>query len=243
MLMSADIEVPRRVYAHGFITVEGQKLSKSLGNVIDPNALVDEYGADALRFYLFAQTPFDQDGDFSRDLFKKTVNSQLANNLGNLLNRTLNLLDKNCGSVVPNTQMEPNLREECNSIHVRYNENMNAYEFAKAINSVFAVVDQANKYYADEQPWTLFKQGKKAEAEKILFTGLEVMRRAAMYLYPFTPKLASDIWRQLGFDVAITEYGKGSDSCGYFDMIPAGQKVRNEGPIFRRIEEKVAAEG
>ncbi|HEY9772178.1 MAG TPA: methionine--tRNA ligase [Planktothrix sp.] len=240
-LMSADVEVPQHIYAHGFITVEGQKLSKSLGNVIDPNALVDQYGADAVRFFLFAQTPFDQDGDFSRELFRKTVNAQLANNLGNLLNRTLNLLDKNCHSTVPKAEMEHVLNEACNSIHGKYIELMNEFEFAKAINAVFTVVDQANKYYADEAPWTLFKQGKQAEAEKILYTGVEVLRRAAMYLYPFIPTLASGIWRQLGFAGDITDYGKESDSHGFFDHIAAGQRVNNEGPLFKRIEEEVEA--
>ena len=236
-LMAADIEIPKCVYAHGFITDEGQKLSKSLGNVIDPNALVEQYGADALRFYLFAQTPFDQDGDFSKEVFLHTVNSQLANNLGNLLNRILKLVDNNCASTVPKAEMAQDVREECNSVHGRIEECMQNYEFAKAINAVFATVDLANKYVNDEKPWAQFKEGRTAEGEKVLYTCLEVLRRAAMYLYPFTPGLAAALWHQLGFDTPINEYQKGSDSHGFFDSISAGQKVRNEGPIFKRIEE------
>jgi len=239
-LMAADIPVPKQVYAHGFITVEGQKLSKSLGNVIDPNLLVDKYGADAVRFYLFAQTPFDQDGDFSHATFVSTVNSQLANNLGNLLNRTLTLIDKNCDSAVPQAEMDHVIREECNTVHGRIEEFMNRYEFAKAINAILALVDISNKYLNDEKPWSQFKEGKNAEAQKVLYTCLEVLRRAAMYLFPFTPKLSGDIWHQLGFTQAISDYGKGSGSNGYLDHIGAGQKVRNEGPIFRRIDEPVA---
>jgi methionyl-tRNA synthetase len=236
ILMAADVGVAHQVYAHGFITVEGQKLSKSLGNVIDPNALVAEFGADALRFFLFAQTPFDQDGDFSKELFVKTVNSQLANNLGNLLNRTAKLIDSNCSSRVPKEEMENVIREECNSVHVRIDECMRSFEFAKAINAAFALVDQANKYLADEKPWSQFKEGKAADAEKVLYTCLEVLRRVAMYIYPFTPSLSAAIWDQLGYDSKIEEFGKNSDSHGYFDSIPAGQAIRNKGPIFKRFE-------
>jgi methionyl-tRNA synthetase len=241
--MSADIAVPHRVYAHGFITVEGQKLSKTLGNVIDPNALVDQYGADAVRFYLFAQTPFDQDGDFSKQVFLQTVNSQLANNLGNLLNRIMTLIDKNCASKVPDSEFEHMLREECNTVHIRIEEFMEQYEFAKAINAAFALVDLANKYVNDEKPWALFKEGKTAAGEKVLYSCLEVLRRTAMYLYPFTPKLSADIWHQLGFSGDIIEYQKGSESHGFLDAISAGQAVRNAGPIFRRIEETVEVTG
>lgn len=118
LLMAAEIEPPRQVYAHGFITVNGKKLSKSLGNVIDPNALVDEYGADAVRYYLMAATPFDNDGDFSTEDFIKRVNAELANNLGNLLNRTLTLVDRNCDGIVPDQDPEHILRKQANEIHV-----------------------------------------------------------------------------------------------------------------------------
>jgi methionyl-tRNA synthetase len=120
---------------------------------------------------------------------------------------------------------------------------MDSYEFAKAINASLALVDLANKYLNDEKPWSLVKEGKNEAAEKVLYTCLEVLRRTAMYLHPFTPKLAEDIWRQLGFDVEITKYGKDTENHGYLEAIPAGQSVRNEGPIFRRIEEAVPAQG
>lgn len=236
ILLAADVELFKGVYAHGFITVEGQRLSKSLGHVIDPNALVERYGADAVRFYLFAQTPFDQDGDFSLKLFIQTVNAQLANNLGNLLNRTVNLIHKNCDGEIPKAEPEHNLREEANSIHAKYMELMDSYEFAKAINAVLALIDQTNKYLNDEKPWTLFKEGtNRATAEQVLYTSAEMLRRAALYVYPFVPKFAEGIWRQLGYEEQLT--GKGA---AFFDLVPSGQKVRNEGPIFPRIEEPVA---
>lgn len=236
MLMAADQPLPGRVYAHGFITVEGQKISKSLGNVIDPTALVEQYGSDAIRFFLFAGTPFDQDGDFSREELQRRVNAELANNLGNLLNRTLTLVERNCGGVVPKAEPEETLRQQANTIHSVVRKFMDNYEFAKTIEAIFALVDQANKYLNDEKPWTLFKEGKNREAEQVLFTCLEVLRRAAMNLYPFTPRLAKEIWYQLGYDDEIAIIGDAAKPDDFLDMIPSGQKVRNRGPVFKRIE-------
>ncbi|HEY9678068.1 MAG TPA: methionine--tRNA ligase [Drouetiella sp.] len=241
MLMGAGIEIPLKIYAHGFITVEGQKLSKSIGNVIDPNALVEqfgEYGSDALRFYLLAATPFDQDGDYSKERLISTVNANLANNLGNLLNRTLSLVDKYCDGRVPISDPEHTLREQANTVHVKVAEHMQRLEFAKTIDAILALVDQTNKYLADEKPWTLFKEGKDREGRDILYTSLEVIRRVAMEIYPFTPKLAQAIWHQLGYDDHIGTIGDAKKEDGFFDTIQPGQIVRNEGPIFRRIGEE-----
>lgn len=239
LLMAADIPVPHQVFAHGFITVNGQKISKSLGNAIDPIALVDQYGADAVRFYLFASTPFDNDGDFSlKDLAEK-VNAELAKKLGNLLNRVMKLLDDNCGGAVPKVNPDESvdhvLRSQANEIHVVVDKYMAELEFAKALQAIFALVDQANKYFTDEAPWTLFKQGKNKEGEVVLFTCLEVLRRVAMNIYPFTPKLAQDIWYQLGYDDEIGKIGDRVDD-NIFDMIQPGMQVRNSGPVFKQIE-------
>lgn len=236
LLLAAGIELPRQVFAHGFITVEGQKLSKSLGNVIDPNALVEKYGADAVRFYLLAATPFDNDGDFSIEDFLPKVNAELANNLGNLVNRTLTLIDKNCGGTVPDRNPEHVIRSQANEIHVVVEKHMLQLEFAKALDAIFALLDQANKYLNDEAPWKLFKEGKTSEGEEVLFTCLEVIRRASMNIYPFTPKLAQDIWYQLGFDDEIGVVGDRSED-DFFDMLKPGQKIRNTGPVFKRLEE------
>lgn len=237
ILMAADVQVPRKVYAHGFITVEGQRMSKTLGNVIDPNWLVSAYGADAVRFFLLAGTPFDQDGDFSIKEFIRRVNADLANNLGNLLNRSLTLIERYCGGKVPAAEVDHTLREQANGIHVVVRHHIERLEFAKTIEAIFALVDQANKLLNDEKPWTLFKEGKAKEGERVLLTALEVLRRVAMNLYPFTPKLAQDIWYQLGYDDDIGKIGDSKKEDGHFDVIPVGQVIRNAGPIFKRIEE------
>jgi methionyl-tRNA synthetase len=240
MLMSLDITLPEQIYAHGFITVEGQKISKSIGNVIDPVALCTAYGADAVRFYLLASTPFDQDGDFSREEFINKVNSELANNLGNLLNRTLTLIERNCEGLVPQAKMENTLREEANEVSVAVDKFLSNLEFAKAIEAILALVDQANKYMNDERPWTLYKEGNKAQGDEVLYTTLEILRRVALLQYPFTPKLCSDIWRQIGFTFPIEEVGR--QEGAFWEVIKAGQPVKNEGPIFKRIEEEASVQ-
>jgi methionyl-tRNA synthetase len=238
ILMAADIPLPRQIYGHGFVTFEGHKISKSLGNVIDPVALVEQYGSDALRFYLFSGTPFEQDRDFSRSLLIKKVNAELANNLGNLLNRTLSLIVKNCAGHVPNSEPDQDLREIANTIYVTVDQHVGKLEFQRAIEAIFALVDQTNKYIADEKPWALFKEGKQKEGEQVLFTALEILRRVAISLYPFTPKLAEKIWHQLGYPDAIASIGEASSPERLFELIPAEQKVRNEGPVFKRFEDE-----
>lgn len=235
--MGADVPVPKQVFAHGFITVEGQKISKSLGNVIDPNALVEAYGSDAVRFYLMAATPFDQDGDFSRKQLIDLVNASLANNIGNLLNRVMKLLTDNCEGKVPAEEPDNTLREQANSIHVEIEQLMSRMEFAKTIDCILALADQANKYFADEKPWALFKEGKTAAGRKTLYTVLEVLRRTAIELYPFTPKMAQAMWHQLGYSGDLGTIARTDLKDAFFDMIPAGQAVRPEGPVFKRIED------
>lgn len=236
LLMAADIEVPKQIFAHGFITVNGQKISKSLGNVIDPIALVDRFGADAVRFYLFSVTPFDDDGDFSLNTFAEKVNAALANNIGNLLHRTLTLVVNNCDGVIPDCDPEHTLRTQANEIHVQLNKHMERLEFKEALNAILALSDEANKYLNDEGPWKLFKEeGKRKEAEEVVYTCLEVVRRVAMSIYPFTPRLAADIWYQIGYDDDIAMIGDRKDDH-FFDTIQPGLKVRKTGPVFSKIE-------
>ncbi|MBI4532669.1 MAG: methionine--tRNA ligase [Candidatus Melainabacteria bacterium] len=234
ILMSAGLPLPKRIFGHGFITVEGQKISKTIGNVVDPICLVETYGADAVRFFLFSATPFDQDGDFSKQDFINKVNAELANNLGNLLNRTLTLVERYCGGKVPARAPENNLREASNEVSVVVDKHIESLEFAKAIEAIFALVDETNKYLNDEKPWALFKDNKTVEGETVLLTALEILRRVSLCLYPFTPQLASEIWYQLGYHTKIETLAHGDDFM--WELIPAGQLIRNKGPIFKRID-------
>lgn len=244
MLMACDIPLPKLVFGHGFITVEGQKMSKTLGNIIDPIALVDLYGADAIRYFLFAANSFDQDGDFSKADFMNIVNSHLANGLGNLLNRTLTQVQKNFGDKVPNGTVNADCLKLAQEAEVRYHASMQNFEFAKAIEAARSIVDEANKYLNDKQPWSLLKQGKQenneekiAQAGEVLLTSLELLKRAAVLLAPVIPTLANKIWDQLGFDGDITDVQFTDPAV--VNIIPTGQALRNKGPIFQRLEDPV----
>jgi len=243
MLISADLALPKQVYGHGFITVEGQKISKSLGNVIDPMALAAEYSPDAVRFALLSCTPFDQDGDFSKEELIRKVNADLANNLGNLLNRTLTLVQKNCNGTVPNVSLDKDWTDQLGTLRANFATHMSRLEFAKALEVTFLMVDSTNKYINDKKPWALFKEGKQADGEAVLYTSLEVLRLVTVLLYPFIPNIAEGIWSQLGFEKTIAEIIKAQDSIGshdtLFDTIKTGQLTKLTGPVFKRIEEPV----
>lgn len=231
-LLAADIELPRQIYGHGFLTVEGQKISKSLGNVIDPVALAQEFGSDAVRFFLLAGTSFDQDGDFSRAALVRRVNADLANNLGNLLNRTITLAERNCAGRVPAAEMHKELQAAAAKIYLHLDLFMSQLEFVKCIEAILALTDRANVYLNNEKPWALFKEGKREQGEVVLYTVLEILRQVAIDIYPFTPKLSAQIWHQLGYDYEISEVGNRADT-----PIIKGQTLRNTGPVFKRIED------
>jgi methionyl-tRNA synthetase len=235
MLMSLDIQLPKLIFGHGFITVEGQKMSKSLGNVIDPIYLCQTYGADPVRYFLFAANSFDQDGDFSKAEFINLVNSHLANNLGNLLNRILTLLQKNCDGKVPSATLDHELVEFANVADKNSCEFMEQLEFAKSIEAIFSMVNEANKFLNDQKPWALFKEGKTNEGASVLLNGLYLLKRVALLLYPVTPKLANDIWHQMGFDGHLHEIN--FTETDRQKPVPNGQTIRNQGPVFMRIEE------
>jgi len=236
MLMSIDLELPKMVFGHGFITVEGEKMSKTLGNVLDPVCLSETYGADAIRYFLFEANTFDQDGDFSRTEMINKVNSHLANGLGNLLNRAVSLLERNFDSRVPEATVDLAMLSTLLESSKKYHAYMAEFEFAKAIKIVFeGIVDQANKYVNDQKPWALFKEGKKEEGGAVLATVMAMLKRASILLSPFTPKLSEDIWNQLGFDTSMAEVNVENDGYNKIDL--SGQVVRKLGPVFKRIED------
>ncbi len=237
MLMSAGLSLPKQVFGHGFITVEGQKISKSIGNVIDPNVLSDTYGADAVRFFLFAATPFDQDGDFSRADLIYRVNADLANNLGNLLNRTLTLTERYSNGRVPEMNGKDSEAGRAAAVVAEVDEHISELEFARAIGSIFGLVDDTNRLLNDRKPWTLFKDGKIDEGRAVLYVALEHLRQTALLLYPFTPRLGDGIWRQLGYDTPIKESCRAANFLT--EAIPAQQAIRNEGPVFARLDTPV----
>lgn len=236
VLLSIEVPLPKMIFGHGFITVEGQKMSKSLGNVLDPVYLAGTYGADAVRYFLFEANTFDQDGDFSRvDMIKK-VNSHLAGGLGNLLNRALTLIDRNYQGVVPDLTSSPELIAGMEEASKLYHQYMSEFEFSKAIKAVFeGIVDPANKFMSSEKPWDLFKSGKQDEGGIVLVTVLNMLKRSALLMQPITPKLSQDIWAQLGY--SEPPLAVHTESKEYLEPVPSGQKLNNKGPVFKQIEE------
>jgi methionyl-tRNA synthetase len=206
MLMSAGLPIPDRVFAHGYFTKDGKKISKSEGNAIDPIDLVDRYGAESLRYYFLKEIEFGQDGDFNETRFVEIVNADLANSLGNLVNRTLGMAKKYCQGQVPNCNAEdisPEnplkiLGQELGSkVNLAYNN----LAFRDACETILTLVRSSNKYIDDLAPWALFKQDKHAELAQVLYAVLESARLSAYLLSPIIPKISTDIYRQLGLEI------------------------------------------
>lgn len=245
MLMSAGLPLPERVFGHGFLTKDGQKMGKSLGNTLDPFDLVDRYGADAVRFYFLKEIEFGRDGDFSETRFINVLNADLANDLGNLLNRTLKMAGRYCDGVVPSVSQDifsddHVLKSKGGDLaeHVK-----NAYgqlAYSEACEAILNLVRASNKFLDDTAPWTLFKQGQQDETEKALYAVLESVRLAGYLLSPVVPGLANSIYVQLGFSGDFNDRNIGQmfpyseHSC--WGALPPSQLLGKAEPIFQRIE-------
>jgi methionyl-tRNA synthetase len=206
MLMSADLPIPDRVFAHGYFTKDGKKISKSEGNAIDPIALVDRDGAEPLRYYFLKEIEFGQDGDFNETRFIEIVNADLANNLGNLVNRTLNMAKKYCQGQVPNCDAsdiptDHPLKALGQELGSQVDKAYNELAFQSACETIFTLVRASNKYIDDLAPWTLFKQEKYSELALVLYAVLESIRLSAYLLVPIVPKISTDVYRQLGLNI------------------------------------------
>lgn len=205
MLMSASLPLPGRVFGHGFLTKNGLKMGKSLGNTIDPFALVEQYGSDALRYYFLKEIELGKDGDFNETRFVNTVNADLANDLGNLLNRTLGMLKKYCQSVIPTidlTAIAPDhpLKSLGNNLGDRTSTHYDNLNIAEACSDILTLIQACNKYIDDSAPWSLFKAGEQTQVEEILLTILESVRLSGYLLSPVIPNLSNQIYQQLGFE-------------------------------------------
>ncbi|BAZ46879.1 methionyl-tRNA synthetase [Chondrocystis sp. NIES-4102] len=205
MLASAGLPLPEQVFGHGFLTKDGLKMGKTLGNTIDPFDLVDRYSADAVRYYFLKEIELGKDGDFNETRFINVLNADLANDLGNLLNRTLGMLNKYCQGQPPQlTSADYSLDHPLKSIGIHLGDRVTqAYEklqFSQGCEEILMLVRSSNKYIDDSAPWSLFKQGQQAQVEQILYAVLESVRLSAYLLSPIVPDLSTKIYQQLGFD-------------------------------------------
>lgn len=248
ILLAMDIPLPETIYAHGWITVDQTKMSKTIGNVIAPKAVLDAYNLeqpDALRYFLMTTTPFGRDGNYSDEDFKNKVNADLANNLGNLINRTLSMLVKYFdGEIITEfvTNKENNQLDEfslnCqNSVIIDFNN----YKIDIAASEIIELVDKANKYVNDKTPWALAKEGKMTECGQVLYNVLETLRHVSVMIYPFTPNIAQDMWQQLSQEGNVADYKYSELKWG---GLQAGKIASTETvkPVFLRLDSEIAGE-
>ncbi len=232
-LMAAGLEPPKRVFAHGWWTNEGQKISKSLGNVIDPVALVAEFGLDPTRYFLLREVPFGQDGDFSRAALVNRNNGELANALGNLANRTLSLIQRNCGGALPASSPrapgDAALGALVDALPATVGAHLDRQEYHLALEAVMAAAREANGYITVEAPWAL-KKTDPARMEAVLRHLHDALRVFATVLQPFMPATMGRLLDQLG----VPEDARGLDALA--TPLPGGLALPPPAPLFARIE-------
>ncbi len=228
LLFAAGIKPSKKIFIHGFLTIDGQKISKSLGNTIEPRVFVEKYGADAVRYALLREINPREDGDFSEKVMVERLNSDLADNLGNLLSRSLTLIEKFSGGAVPKGKADSNLKKEFEKTLKESGKNIAQIEVHHALEKIFSFIGLANKYVNDSKPWELAKTNNK-RLNDVLYNIAECLRVISALAWPFIPESAEKIATQLGIELPKLKgikYGK----------IKAGTKISKGEILFKKIE-------
>ena len=239
-LMSVGEPLPKKVYGHGWLVIDGKKMGKSLGNVVDPYLLAERYGVDALRFFLLRTFPFGSDGNFTNELLISTINTDLANDLGNLLSRSTAMVEKYFGGTLPTVQAEgpedAALMTLASGLRDRYEAQMEKYQLQNGLAETFALIQRANKYIDETAPWVLAKdmEANGPRLARVLYNLLESCRIAGVLLTPFMPESCEKLFAQIGAAAEAQTW----DSVAVWGALPAGVTVTKGPALFPRIDAK-----
>jgi methionyl-tRNA synthetase len=241
-LMSAGVEPPKRVFAHGFLFNRGEKMSKSVGNVVDPFALTDHYGVDQVRYFFLREVPFGQDGNYSHDAIVQRINADLANDLGNLAQRSLSMVAKHCDGKLPApgefSAADTAILAACDGLLDKTRAAMKTQQLHVVLTEIWTVVAEANRYFAAEEPWTL----RKSDPERfgtVLYVTAELLRQIGILVQPFTPTAAEALLDLVGASAGNREFA----DLGEAGRLAPGTTLPAPTPVFPRYVEAESGEG